>query len=164
MNYYLIKNKFETIEYKYPDKFNIIIYYLDDHNCQINVNRLDSNSGWGLDLNIKIFDIINKEHDIINFGNSEDNLKIMYFHTPINLEYNNSKIKIPILLLPRNEYIINNKYNVIQNDHIIDYKNLDLHIVCYYINDNKIKIIIRRLDDEGGWPDNLKIILYDIDK
>lgn len=165
MNYYLIKNKFETIEYKYPDKFNIVIYYLDDHNCQINVNRLDSNSGWGLDLNIKIFDIINKEHDIINFGNSEDNLKIMYFHTPINLEYNNnSKIKIPILLLPRNEYIINNKYNVIQNDHIIDYKNLDLHIVCYYINDNKIKIIIRRLDDEGGWPDNLKIILYDIDK
>ena len=26
MNYYLIKNQYHVIEYKYPDKFDIIIY------------------------------------------------------------------------------------------------------------------------------------------
>lgn len=57
-------------------------------------------------------------------------------------------------LLPRNSIFINNKFNLIN-----DSKD-DFHYVIYYINNFKCKIIIRRLDTDGGWGINLKIKLY----
>jgi mannosyltransferase OCH1-like enzyme len=38
---------------------------------------------------------------------------------------------------------------------------IDFNIVIYYLDDNKIKIILRRLDDYNGWDNDLKLILYD---
>jgi mannosyltransferase OCH1-like enzyme len=159
MNYYLIKNKFEKLEYNYNDKFNIEIYYLNNSNCQINVQRLDSNDGWGLTLQIKIFDIDDSQKfDIITFGNSNENMKTLYFETNIKLEYDKCiKVKIPSLIVPRNDFILTNKYNLVYNN-----KNIDFHSVLYYLDEYKMKIIIRRLDSEDGWEDDLKIILYDI--
>ena len=59
------------------------------------------------------FDINNLGHDenyeILEVGNSQNPLKIMYFKTNINLHYDDNNIAvIPKILLPRNEYIINN--------------------------------------------------------
>ena len=65
------------------------------------------------------------------------------------------RVNIPKLILPRNEYIMINKYDIIKES------NIDLHIVIYAIDEYHIKIIIRRLDEEHGWEDNLKLILYD---
>lgn len=158
MNYYLIKNKYEIIEYIYPDIFDIIIYYIDDNYCQINVKRLDSSDGWGLILQIKIYDI-NNNSDIITFGNSTENFKILYFKTNINLLINEFEIpKIFNIILPRNEFIIKNKYELLKETNNF----IDFNIVIYYINENKIKIIIRRLDEICGWDNNLKLVLYDI--
>jgi mannosyltransferase OCH1-like enzyme len=161
MNYHLIKNNFEKIEYKYDDQFEIIIYYLSQHDCQINVKRIDAECGWGLNLEIKIFDLLNNNYyDIIMFGSSLENYKIQYFKTNIKLEYDEiNKTTIPKLILPRNEYLINNNYDVIYDKNIF----IDLHIVIYYINEYSIKIIIRRLDEETGWDLNFKIFLYDCD-
>jgi mannosyltransferase OCH1-like enzyme len=158
MNYYLIKNKFDKVKYNYSDRFNIEIYYLDNFNCQVNVQRLDSTSGWGLMLEIKIFDIDNNgKFEIIKFGNSDENIKTLYFTTNIKLYINsNTKLRIPSIVLPRNEFILLNRYELLLDD-----RSIDFHIVLYYIEEYKIKIIIRRLDDESGWQDNLKILVYD---
>jgi mannosyltransferase OCH1-like enzyme len=64
---------------------------------------------------------------------------------------------IPKYLSKRNDIFINNKYEIVKNYNSND----DFHIVIYYINQNKCKIIIRRLDDEGGWSLNLCINMYD---
>ena len=165
MNYFSIKNNFHYINDNiYNDEFNIKIYYIDKNKCNILINRLDSQDGWGLELKIKLFDIYNDyEFEIINFGNSEKNAKELIYETVINLEYENIELsKIPSFILPRNICLLKNKY-----DFIIDNKNIeiiDIHYVLYYINDNKLKIIIRRLDEEVGMNCNNKItiILYDL--
>jgi mannosyltransferase OCH1-like enzyme len=157
MNYYYIKNKFDKIEYNYPDLFDIKIYYYDIHYCQIIVERLDSEDGWGLELELKIFDINdNNIYDIIKFGNSNYKNKSIFIETKINLEidYENN-IKIPSILYPRNDNIINNNYE------ILNLNNIDLHLVIYKLDSYKIKIIIRRLDEDIGWDNKLILILYD---
>jgi mannosyltransferase OCH1-like enzyme len=53
---------------------------------------------------------------------------------------------------------IKNKYNINYNKLYND----DFHHVIYYINKKRIKVIIRRIDDENGWSQNLSIILYKI--
>jgi len=163
MNYYLIKNKYEKVKYEYPDIFDIQIYYINENNCQINVKRLDSSVGWGLILQLKIFDINNDEskYEIITFGQSDENFKTLYFNSNIiKFIYDNkTNIQIPSILHPRNNYLINNKYTYELNTSSF----IDLNIIIYYISEYKIQIIIRRLDEETGWDNNLQIIIYDND-
>lgn len=61
-------------------------------------------------------------------------------------------------LLPRDDIIIDNLYEIINNS------NDDFHIVLYYIDSYKFKVIIRRLDTDCGWGVNLKIKLWTVDK
>ena len=55
----------------------------------------------------------------------------------------NYKKIIPINLKPRNDIPINNLYEIIKNK----YDTSDYHFVIYWLNKNKGKLIIRRLDD-----------------
>ena len=162
MNYHFIKNKYEIVKYEFPDLFDIDIYYLNEDYCQINVKRLDSIEGWGLLLEIKIFDLINEnQFYLINFGNSEKNFKSLSFKSEIKLNYDNDKeVKIPTKLETRDETLILNDYNIITGEKYDNF--IDIHLVIYYIDDYKIKIIIRRLDEAKGWNNDVKIILYDI--
>jgi hypothetical protein len=158
MNYHLIKNRFEKVEYPYPDLFDIKIYYLDNNLCQINTKRLDSNEGWGLLLEVKIYDLNETDkYEIVKIGSSENNDKLIILETLINLDLDEDKnTYIPHIILPRNEKLINNKYQIINKSNT-----LDIHVAIYKLDKNKIKIIIRRLDESSGWDDNLKFILYD---
>lgn len=162
MNYYYIKNDFEIIKYDYLDKFDIKIYYLNEDYCQININRTDSDTGWGLILKIIIYDIYNHNiFDLIEIGNSDKNWIYKTIKTNVKLEYDkNNKVKIEKIIYPREDFFINNKYDLIKNDN----NYIDLHLVIYYLNDYEIKIIIRRLDEECGWSNNLKLILYEDSK
>lgn len=162
MNYHFIKNNFEIVEHIYPDKFDIKIYYMSDNYCYIFTKRLDSNNGWGMNPSIKLYDLSNNNYEIINIESSDNNTKIVFFNTNILLERNendNKNIlpKIPSIIHPREYRLIENKFKILNNE-----KNIDLHIVIYKLNEeNKIKIIVRRLDCESGWNDNLKLELYD---
>jgi hypothetical protein len=162
MNYHFIKNNFEIIEHIYPDKFDIKIYYMSDNYCYIFTKRLDSNNSWGMNPSIKLYDLSNNNYEIINIESSDNNTKIVFFNTNILLERNendNKNIlpKIPSIIHPREYRLIENKFKILNNE-----KNIDLHIVIYKLNEeNKIKIIVRRLDCESGWNDNLKLELYD---
>ncbi len=157
MNYHLIKNNFEIVKYNYPDLFDVKIYYLNENYLTINVQRLDSSDGWGLILEIIIFDINDSnKYEIIRFGNSELNFKSSTFYTNIILEFDNENIpKIPSIIYPSDYKLIKNNYN------IINVENIDLHHAIQYIDEYNIKIILRRLDEESGWNNDLKIFLYD---
>ena len=159
MNYHLIKNKFEKVEYKFPYLFDIKIYYLYNNLCEINVKRIDSSDGWGLLLEVKIYDLIDEDkYEILKIGNSENNSKSNIFETSINLGINDDeKILIPDIIQPRRDIsLINNNFKIINKS-----DNIDLHVVSYKLDKYKIKIIIRRLDEITGWDENLKFILYD---
>ena len=161
MNYYVIKNRYEVVKYNYPDIFKIDIYYLDDYYCQINVKRLDSNDGWGLNLQFNIYDELDENnYDLITFGKSDENFNSNIFKTNIKLLFNeNIQLEIPNYILPRKDFLINNKYDLIYDNNIF----IDIHLVIYYVNNYEIKIIMRRLDEEFGWDNDFKIILYDND-
>ena len=54
-------------------------------------------------------------------------------------------------LKPRKNNLILNNYFIVNNFQI------DFHIVIYYLTKNKCKIILRRLDKEEGWYNNILI-------
>jgi mannosyltransferase OCH1-like enzyme len=69
-----------------------------------------------------------------------------------------------------NKYIsgyIPKRYDIpIKNRNHLNHNNSyndDFYYVIYYIHKKRIKIIIRRIDDECGWNQNLSITLYKID-
>ena len=158
MNYHYIKNKFEIVDYEFPDKFDLRIYYLNNNHCQINIRRIDSIEGWGLLMELKLYDIDNKNFKTIFIGNSLSNIKSILYKSDFDLHFDNdTKIIIEETIIPRIERIINNRYTVIRTDNTY----MDLHLVIYYLEDYKIKIIIRRLDEEYGWDNNFNIIIYD---
>jgi mannosyltransferase OCH1-like enzyme len=59
-------------------------------------------------------------------------------------------------LLPRNDIQIINK-NI-----LCDFEKDDFHYVVYYLDLYKAKIIIRRLDKDTGWANNVMLKIYDI--
>ena len=60
-------------------------------------------------------------------------------------------------LEPRNNCIVKNKY-IIENNY-----NNEFHLVIYYLNKNKLKLIIRNLDNVEGWEYDLTIKIYSLD-
>lgn len=159
MNYHFIKNKYDIVKYNYNDLFDIKLYYLNENYLQINVKRTDSNDGWGLLLQIKIIDLYDDNHfEIIDIGSSTKNIKNNFYFSKIKLYHDEErKLEIPEIIFPREEYLISNKYD------IENMENMDYYIVMNYINDHFIKITIRRLDEEFGWENNVKLSLYDLD-
>lgn len=64
---------------------------------------------------------------------------------------------IPESLSPRPDLLIQNSYHILPHGCPDDF-----HIVIYYLSDNKCKIIVRRLDCDGGWGLNLCISLQSL--
>lgn len=60
--------------------------------------------------------------------------------------------------MPRDNIPIKNKVQLINTSHD------DFHYVLYYLDNNKCKIIIRRLDSDGGWGINLKLKIFSNNK
>ena len=62
---------------------------------------------------------------------------------------------IPSLLNPRNDKIVKNYFYMTN-------KNIDVNLIIYFINNEKIQIILRNMENENGWNEDLQIILHDI--
>ena len=63
---------------------------------------------------------------------------------------------IPSKLNPRNNKILVNNYYITN-------KNIDINVIIYYINSNKLQIILRNMENENGWNEDVQIIIQDID-
>jgi len=61
-------------------------------------------------------------------------------------------VLIPEFLPPRNDRLIINHYEIVSHDYPDEF-----HIVVYFVEKNKCKIIVRRMDSIGGWDQDLKI-------
>lgn len=94
-----IENKYEIIKNnKYNDDFHYVIYYIDEHKCKIIVRRLDDETGWGLNLLVKIYD--EKQYQILSLGSSLKNEKNMIIYTKIKLiPVQNCEQKIPKIII-----------------------------------------------------------------
>jgi hypothetical protein len=77
---YLIGNQYEIQRYSDPDEFHIVIYYVDPHTLKMIVRRMDSESGWGLHLQIKIWGQ-KGPNEILTIGSSKNNEVIRIFQT-----------------------------------------------------------------------------------
>ena len=62
---------------------------------------------------------------------------------------------IPSKLEPRKDKIIANNYYITN-------KNIDVNVIIYFINSNKLQIILRHMENEDGWNEDLQIIIQDI--
>jgi mannosyltransferase OCH1-like enzyme len=100
--YHIIKNN------NYNDDFHVVIYYIDDYKCKIIARRLDSETGWGLDLLLKLYGINDDRYQNISIGSSFKNEKIIYFYTKIKLlnviEYSQKIPKVIIQTAKNNDY------------------------------------------------------------
>ena len=65
-------------------------------------------------------------------------------------------VLIPEFLPPRNDRLIINHYEIVSHDYPDEF-----HIVVYFVEKNKCKIIVRRMDSEDGWGQDLKIKIGD---
>ena len=64
--------------------------------------------------------------------------------------------KIPSKLNPRNNKILVNNY-------YINNKNIDINVIIYFIHSNKLQIILRNMENENGWNEDVQIIIQDMD-
>lgn len=140
---YLDINYFESEFYQiklYKNKYsdNFYIYIIDSI---INIQRIDSDEGWGQDLDIIIKNKISLKSDIINVGSSENNIKKIDFIHNISkkdyVHYENDNFKI---------FHISQFYD-------------DIFKIDYDPN-NKL-VTIKRIDTNTGWGQLLKLKYID---
>lgn len=61
------------------------------------------------------------------------------------------KLNLEKYIAKRNKFLINNKFEIIKKN------NDNFHVVIYYLDKNKIEIVIRKLNNSYGWNYDLKI-------
>lgn len=131
----------------YIDKFGFVIdkeYNSDNiHNIKIIIKRIDSLDGWGQNLNILLYNKLRRKEDIINIGPSESNIKIVDFTYEIDIEDIN--------------YFENDYYKIFYISALYN----DIFKVNY--NKDEQKILIKRIDKNEGWGQELHLKYVDKD-
>lgn len=136
--------KIKTIQNKFKDKFELNFNYDEEI---IEIKRIDFNPnepGWGQDLKLSVYNKLLFKTEIVKIGSSKSNI--------INFKYNFNKNEIN-----------NCEKNYFENDlfkifHISpDFNDI---FKINYIDDNNV-LIIKRLDSNEGWGDDLSCkIIY----
>ena len=141
LNYYE-NNKFKLfyISELYNDNFKV---EYNENNNLTTIKRLDSNEGWGQQLKLKYVDKSNDKVKIINIGNSKTNILI------IEIDFNKINYKQLYNYYESDLYLIT----------IIENKYSDIFIINFYEDNNTIQI--KRIDQNIGWGEILKINIYD---
>lgn len=113
-----ISNHFDILSFGVPDIFHIVVYFLNTNKTKIITRRLDTETGWGFDLKIKIYDRIRQQSEIYSIGSSSQNYKMVEIETRIKLE---KKIftqqLIPKIIMQNNfsnDYKSIHHYNAVQ--------------------------------------------------
>jgi len=141
LNKYLDFNYFENEFYKikvYNSKYNDKFFIKLDSN-KIIIQREDAKIGWGQKLQISIHDKLLQKTEIIDIGDSTENIKIISFD---NVYFDQN-------------IFINKKYKIFYISEIYD----DVFKIDY---NEDLKIInIQRTDDNTGWDQDLKLKFID---
>lgn len=144
-----IKNKYEILNnYDSTDDFHIVLYFLEKNKCKIIIRRLDEESGWGLNLTIKLYSLNNLDiYEKVSIGNSENNLKIINYITKIDLDgviYEKQKIPKKIYQTSYdNKYVSLLHYNALQT-----FLELNPEYEYYFYDDNDCRKFIKNNFDK----------------
>jgi len=137
--YIPISNNYELIN-ESNDDFHLVIYYLDYNKIKIIVRRLDSITGWGVDLKIKIYSVNSDE--IISFGSSENNCKIIDIYTDINIFKENFRNQlIPKLIIQTS--FRKNIENLLHYNSILTYTELNPEYEYMFYDNNECRLFIK---------------------
>jgi mannosyltransferase OCH1-like enzyme len=143
-----ILNKYEIIKSgNYNDDFHVVIYYLNENKCKIITRRLDEETGWGMNLLVKIYDKDNNKNITISIGSSESNCKIFDIYTFIELYpivYSEQKIPKRIIQTSVN----NNCKNIYNYNAFMTFIELNPEYEYYFFDNNDVKKFIRDNFDE----------------
>jgi len=138
----LIQNNYLLID-SYNNDINCIIYYISPNKIKIILRKFNLNSkGWINNLQIKLFSIDNKDHEIIYVGSSSKHYKIINYK--INLcikEKIPKKISIPKNIYQtysNNEYHNESHYNSVQT-----LMELNPSYNYYFYNDKECRLFIK---------------------
>ena len=145
-NYILINNKYELINDS-KDDFHYVIYYINNFKCKIIIRRLDKDSGWGVNLKIKLYSGENN-YQIISLGSSENNCKIMDIYTNIELfEQFYVEQTIPKIII---QTIYNkNIDNIYLHNSILSYIELNPDYEYNLFDDNDCRLFIKNNYDKN---------------
>ena len=143
-----ILNKYEIIKNgNYNDDFHVVIYYLNKNKCKIITRRLDEESGWGMNLLVKIYDKENNKDITISIGSSESNCKIFDIYTSIELypiAYLNQRIPKRIIQTSVN----NNCKNIYNYNAFMTFIELNPEYEYYFFDNDDVKKFIKDNFDE----------------
>ena len=169
---YLDYNYFESEYYKitiykniHNDKFHM---YIDEN--KIIIERVDQKIGWGQILKIILFHKISKKEEIIEVGNSKENIKIIIFNNideknTNKLHYENNKYKIFYISEFHND-IFNIDYD--ENNKIITVKRIDINDNIGWGQDLNLKYVDKydkiKIINIGKSKNNIISIKIDIDE
>ncbi|MEM3857797.1 MAG: glycosyltransferase [Candidatus Micrarchaeaceae archaeon] len=132
---FLDKYTIKVYPYPFPDRFDFSI-----EGDKIRVKRLDSPTGWGQQLKIRLIDNFTNEEKDVMIGSSDHNIKI------VDINSNAKKIQTNVGFL--------DKYTI----KVYPYPFPDRF--DFSIEGDKIRV--KRLDSPTGWGQQLKIRLIDI--
>jgi mannosyltransferase OCH1-like enzyme len=93
---------------------------------------------------------------LVNPGNIKNNSPSPIINENIIVDPNHP-FYIPHYIPARKDIPIRNSYEIYNNK----YKD-EFHIVVYYLTENSAKVIVRRMDSESGWGQNLSIIINNL--
>lgn len=156
-NLYLVKNKTEVVKHNFQDTFDINMIYIDDNTCDINITRTDYTDDWFMDLEIVVYDLEEKEKEIIKVGRQKNMLS---YKPKIKLE----KSTVPLKITRMDDKIIRHQYFIKNHLEIKEYKYPDkFDIKCIYVDNNTIDICTRRIDKQENWGLDLEFYLYSLD-
>jgi hypothetical protein len=143
-----ILNKYEIIKSgNYNDDFHLVIYYLNKNKCKIIARRLDEESGWGMNLLVKIYDKENNKDITISIGSSESNCKIFDIYTSIELYpvvYLDQRIPKRIIQTSVN----NNCKNIYNYNAFMTFIELNPEYEYYFFDNDDVKKFIKDNFDE----------------
>ena len=147
VNQHQITNHFENNKFKIyyiSEKFNDIFnVQYDENNGIIKVQRIDSNDGWGQNLNLLYEEKNTLKRKVINIGKS--------FHNSISKKININEI----LYINVYNYYESKKYEI----NIFDNHFNDIFYIDFFEESNTI--FVKRMDKKKGWGQNLKCMVVD---
>lgn len=81
-----VKNNYHISNNLSHEDFYIVIYFIDSNKCKIIIRRIDEDKGWENNINLKLYNTSNNNHENISCGSSIKNEKIFFISTTIVIE------------------------------------------------------------------------------
>ena len=137
-----IKNNYEIINNSKHEDFYIVIYFINSNKCKIIIRRIDEETGWSNNLELKLYNISNTNYENISCGSSNNNEKIFFIYTNILIEpvlLNTQKIPKRIVQTSKN-----NNYNCILHYNAVQtFIELNPEYEYYFFDDIDCRLFIK---------------------